>query len=62
MKAEAARGVFIAAYCAAFLGGYAALKYEEDCQQGWTRHWQPVEDAERLAEEAWEQLREVLSR
>jgi hypothetical protein len=46
------------AYITAFLGSYAALKYDDNCMRGWPTHDQPLEDAECLAQEAWEQLLE----
>lgn len=48
-------------YMAAFLGGYAAVHYIEQCQNGWKdKNWQPVEDAETLANKAWERLQETI--
>jgi hypothetical protein len=50
------RKEFIQSYMGVFLASYAALNYDNNCQRGWTNHEQPVEDAECLAQEAWEQL------
>lgn len=46
------------AYTAAFLGAYAALRYDENCQKCWPDDTQPVGDAEILADTAWKQLEE----
>lgn len=47
-------------YIASFLGAYAADTYIYNCQIGWTNKSQPVDDSVILADEAWEQLEEVL--
>lgn len=52
------RKQFIDLYIVQFLASYAAGKYDHNCLMGWpdTTKSQPVEDAEILAEGAWEQL------
>jgi len=47
---------FIKNYVASFLGAFAANEYQEQCRQGWKHRDAifPVEDAQTLAEAAWE--------
>jgi len=58
LKAEA-RQRFVGQYVAQFLAAFAAVTYVDNCQRGWPSRDQPVEDAECLAEEAWEQLQKL---
>jgi hypothetical protein len=50
-------------YIATFLASYSAWRYERDCQEGHPgQHYanQPVEDANHLANKAWDSIKEEL--
>ncbi len=47
---------FVDLFKVQFLASYAALKYDENCMRGWDNASHPVEDAEVLAEQVWEEL------
>ena len=56
-------GTFKTRYIAAFLGAYMATRYERDCMEGHIGQPyanQPVEDANHLANEAWETIKKRL--
>ena len=45
-------------YVIQFMATYQAVTYQNNCAKGWANHSQvmPIEDAETLANEAWDQL------
>jgi hypothetical protein len=43
-------------FIATFLATHEALNYQQNCFTGWKNHSVPVDDADCLAEEAWEAL------
>ncbi len=54
---------FKSTYIATFLASRMAVKYDEDCMnghEGEPYNHQPVEDAEFLANRAWESIQEIL--
>lgn len=51
---------FKAQYIATFLASYMAGRYDADCMNGTHGSTQPVEDANFLANEAWEELQKQL--
>jgi hypothetical protein len=51
------RDQFVATYVASFLAGVAAVSYSDNCIRGWKNvGQQPVEDAEFLALQAWDEM------
>lgn len=48
---------FKATYVATFLASYMASRYERDCANGTHGAPQPVEDANFLANEAWNEIK-----
>lgn len=54
---------FKTTYIATFLASYMATRYERDCQEGHRGDPaanQPVEDANFLANEAWESIKDTM--
>lgn len=51
---------FIAHYIASFLASYAAVSYDMNCLAQNDKPFQPVEDAMRLAVQAWDELQTKL--
>lgn len=51
---------FKATYIATFLASYMAGRYDDDCMNGTHGTRQPVEDANFLANEAWEEVKDRL--
>lgn len=51
---------FKATYIATFLATYMAGRYDSDCMNGTHGTKQPVEDANFLANEAWEEIKDTL--
>jgi hypothetical protein len=53
------RKEFKKAFAIAWLAAYEANEYTNNCHRGWKNHAMPVEDAECLADRAWDQWVDV---
>lgn len=51
--------MFIQQFVSTFLGSYATQRYDQNCIDGWKDRFVPVEDAETLANEAWDRYCDV---
>lgn len=47
-------------YAIQFLASLDAVNYQDNCRRGWKTHKPAVEDAEHLADKAWDEWKETI--